>query len=210
MFCVQNLKDQTARKKQFDSSSPAPKFPKKRVDPFQALLAANNKSGAGGGGGGGGIARDIDGGETKSGGGGGGGGSQSLALNADGALAFDAEFSTDQQTGEMKFGGEQQQQQVVAVQEDAYLQSRVEAVQQIETILVDVAALYRRLIEIIGQQDEMIIRIDEDTTAALANVEAGQNQLQTYLDSLQANKWLLIKIFAVLIIFAVFFVGFIA
>jgi hypothetical protein len=48
---------------------------------------------------------------------------------------------------------------------------RVEDVQNIEKSLVELSAQFRRLIEIIGQQDELIIRIDEDTTNALANVK---------------------------------------
>jgi hypothetical protein len=101
--------------------------------------------------------------------------------------------------------------------------------------------LYKRLVTIIGEQEEMCIRsapffvclrrlhhpyphhvpspfsshttacrIDEDTARTLDNVEAAQVQLNTYLDGLSSGTWLLVKIFGLLLVFAIIFVFFVA
>jgi syntaxin 5 len=42
------------------------------------------------------------------------------------------------------------------------------------------------------------------------NVEAGHGQLVQHMDRLSSNHWLILKIFAILIAFSVFFVMFVA
>ncbi|KAF8727020.1 hypothetical protein HU200_019515 [Digitaria exilis] len=52
-------------------------------------------------------------------------------------------------------------------------------------------------------------RIDEDLDYTLANVEGAQGQLLNHLNNLASNRWLMSKIFAVLIVFLLIFVTFI-
>ena len=47
-----------------------------------------------------------------------------------------------------------------------------------------------------------------DTT--LANVDSAQAQLLKYLNSISSNRWLVMKVFAVLLVFLIIFVVFIA
>ncbi len=56
----------------------------------------------------------------------------------------------------------------------------------------------------------MAIRIDENVDDALANVDSAQTQLLKYLNSISSNRWLIMKIFFVLMIFLVIFVVFVA
>lgn len=53
-------------------------------------------------------------------------------------------------------------------------------------------------------------RIDENMEDTLANVEGAQGQLVRYLNSISSNRWLMIKIFFVLIVFLMIFLFFVA
>jgi syntaxin 5 len=56
----------------------------------------------------------------------------------------------------------------------------------------------------------MVCRIDENMDDTLANVEGAQGQLLKYLNSISSNRWLIIKIFFVLVTFLLVFVLFVA
>ena len=53
-------------------------------------------------------------------------------------------------------------------------------------------------------------RIDENMDDSLSNVEGAQSQLLKYYNSISSNRWLMLKIFMVLITFLLIFVFFIA
>lgn len=53
-------------------------------------------------------------------------------------------------------------------------------------------------------------RIDENIDESLVNVEGAQGQLLKYLNGISSNRWLIFKIFMVLITFLIIFVVFIA
>lgn len=53
-------------------------------------------------------------------------------------------------------------------------------------------------------------RIDENMDDTLVNVEGAQNQLARYLNSISSNRWLIIKIFFVLVVFLMIFLFFVA
>ena len=55
----------------------------------------------------------------------------------------------------------------------------------------------------------MAIRIDENVEDTLSNVTSAQAQLLKYLNSISSNRWLVLKVFAVLLVFLVLFVTFI-
>lgn len=55
----------------------------------------------------------------------------------------------------------------------------------------------------------MAVRIDENIEETLQNVEGAQAHLLKYLNTISSNRWLIMKIFAVLMVFLVFFVVFI-
>ncbi|XP_057530959.1 syntaxin-32 [Amaranthus tricolor] len=103
----------------------------------------------------------------------------------------------------------QQQQQMVPLQ-DTYMQSRAEALQNVESTIHELSNIFTQLATMVSQQGEIAIRIDENMEETLANVEGAQNQLVRYLNSISSNRWLMIKIFFVLIVFLMFFLFFVA
>ena len=56
----------------------------------------------------------------------------------------------------------------------------------------------------------MVVRIDENVDDTLANVDSAQAQLLKYLNSISSNRWLVMKVFFVLMVFMAFFLVFVA
>lgn len=104
---------------------------------------------------------------------------------------------------------QQQQQQMVPLQ-DSYMQSRAEALQNVESTIHELGGIFNQLATLVSQQGEVAIRIDENMDDTLANVEGAQGALLKYLNSISSNRWLMIKIFFVLIFFLMVFLFFVA
>lgn len=102
-----------------------------------------------------------------------------------------------------------QQQQVVSVQ-DSNMQSRAEALHNVESTIHELGNIFTQLATMVSQQGELAIRIDENMDDTLANVEGAQGQLVRYLNSISSNRWLMIKIFFVLMAFLMIFLFFVA
>ncbi|KAJ0981626.1 hypothetical protein J5N97_009881 [Dioscorea zingiberensis] len=104
---------------------------------------------------------------------------------------------------------QQQQQQMVPMQ-DSYMQSRAEALQNVESTIHELSNIFTQLATMVSQQGELAIRIDENMDDTLANVEGAQGALLKYLNSISSNRWLMIKIFFVLMVFLMIFLFFVA
>ncbi|KAL0919727.1 hypothetical protein M5K25_011843 [Dendrobium thyrsiflorum] len=81
----------------------------------------------------------------------------------------------------------QQQQQLVPVQ-DNYMNSRAEALQNVESTIHELSNIFTQLATMVSQQGELAIRIDENMDDTLANVEGAQGQLLKYLSSISSNR----------------------
>ncbi|XP_047339028.1 syntaxin-32-like [Impatiens glandulifera] len=104
---------------------------------------------------------------------------------------------------------QQQQQQMVPLQ-DSYMQSRAEALQNVESTIHELSNIFNQLATLVSQQGEIAIRIDENMDDTMANVEGAQGALLKYLNSISSNRWLMIKVFFVLIFFLMIFLFFVA
>jgi syntaxin 5 len=106
-------------------------------------------------------------------------------------------------------GGQQQQALMVPAQ-DQYMASRAEALHQVESTIVELGGIFQQLAHMVHEQGEMATRIDENVEDTLGNVDAGQAQLLKYLSAISSNRFLIMKVFAVLLCFMIFFIMFIA
>uniref|UniRef100_A0A6V7QR37 t-SNARE coiled-coil homology domain-containing protein n=1 Tax=Ananas comosus var. bracteatus TaxID=296719 RepID=A0A6V7QR37_ANACO len=104
---------------------------------------------------------------------------------------------------------QQQQQQQLAVQ-DSYMQSRAVALQNVESTIHELGNIFTQLATMVSQQGELAIRIDENMDDTLTNVEGAQGALLRYLSSISSNRWLMIKIFFILMVFLMVFLFFVA
>ncbi|XP_059628019.1 syntaxin-31 [Cornus florida] len=99
-------------------------------------------------------------------------------------------------------------QQVVPRQEN-YSQSRAVALQNVESTISELSGIFGHLATMVAHQGELAIRIDDNMEESLANVEGARNALLRHLNQISSNRWLLIKIFAILIFFLLVFLFFV-
>ncbi|KAG2616747.1 syntaxin-32-like [Panicum virgatum] len=118
-------------------------------------------------------------------------------------------FQRQRNRGDISCSSGQQQQQQLAVQQHNYIQSRAGAIQNVESTTNELTQIFRQLATMVSQQGEVAIRIDENMDDTLVNVEGAQEQLLKHLNNISSNRWLMSKIFIVLIIFLLIFVLFI-
>lgn len=98
----------------------------------------------------------------------------------------------------------------IVEQQDEYIQSRASAMENIESTIVELGSIFQELAHMVKEQEEQIERIDANVEATELNVEAAHGELLKYFQSVTSNRWLIVKIFCVLIIFFIIFVVFMA
>lgn len=102
-----------------------------------------------------------------------------------------------------------QQMALLEQNDQRQLDSRNLAVQGIEATINELGAIYSQLAHMVAVQGEAVQRIDFNIDEVSLNVQRGQAELLRYLRSVSSNRWLMIKIFAVLVTFIVFSMFFI-
>eukprot|EP00890_Picochlorum_soloecismus_P000466 jgi/Picsp_1/141/NSC_00141-R1_qa- syp3 sed5p syntaxin 5-type len=102
------------------------------------------------------------------------------------------------------------QTQMQLAQPDAYLTSRQEALHQVESTILELGNIFQQLASMVHEQGEMAVRIDENVDETLTQVEAGQAQLLKYLNTISSNRWLLLKVFGIIMLALIFFLVFVA
>lgn len=103
-----------------------------------------------------------------------------------------------------------QQQLQLIDEQDSYIQSRADTMQNIEQTIVELGGIFQQLAHMVKEQEEMVQRIDANVEDTQLNVEAAHSEILKYFQSVTSNRWLMIKIFGVLIVFFIIFVVFMA
>jgi len=103
-----------------------------------------------------------------------------------------------------------QQQLQLIDEQDSYITSRAETMQNIESTIVELGQIFTQLAHMVKEQEEAVQRIDSNVEESQLNIEAAHGELLKYFQSVTNNRWLMIKIFAVLIIFFIVFIVFMA
>ncbi|KAK0052308.1 syntaxin-5 [Biomphalaria pfeifferi] len=93
---------------------------------------------------------------------------------------------------------------------DAYIQSRAETMQNIESTIVELGSIFQQLAHMVKEQEEVVGRIDQNVEEASLNIEAAHSEILKYFQSVTSNRWLMIKIFGVLMVFFIIFIVFMA
>lgn len=98
----------------------------------------------------------------------------------------------------------------VTQDQDSYLTSRADAMHTIESTIVELGGIFSQLASMVKEQEEMVRRVDDNIDNTALNVEMGHNEILKYFQSVTSNRWLMVKIFGVLIFFFLLFVIFMA
>ena len=85
--------------------------------------------------------------------------------------------------------------------QDTYIQTRSTAIESIESTIAELGQIFTQLAQMVAEQRETVQRIDADTVDIASNVSGAQRELLKYYASISSNRWLMLKIFGVLIVF---------
>jgi syntaxin 5 len=113
--------------------------------------------------------------------------------------------SAEEGTGSSAHGGAFMQMQLVE-QQDTYIQSRSTAIESIESTIAELGQIFTQLANMVAEQRETVQRIDADTMDIASNVSGAQRELLKYYASISSNRWLMLKVFGVLIVFFLVFI----
>jgi len=103
------------------------------------------------------------------------------------------------------------QQQLQLIDEsDTFIQNRADTMQNIEQTIVELGGIFTQLATMVKEQEEMVHRIDSNVEDTSLNVEAAHGEILKYFQSVTSNRWLMIKVFGILIVFFIIFVLFMA
>lgn len=104
----------------------------------------------------------------------------------------------------------QQTKMLMYDESDNYVQQRAETMQNIESTIVELGGIFQQLAHMVKEQEEMVERIDTNIQDTEMNIESAHSEILKYFQSVTKNRWLMIKIFGVLMFFFIFFVIFVA
>jgi t-SNARE complex subunit (syntaxin) len=103
-----------------------------------------------------------------------------------------------------------EQRQTMEQKESKYYQNRLKDVQAIEKTMGEIAGMMNRLSQMTYEHSLIIDNISKNTDIALVHVEKGEKEVKKILDNVKNNRWLLIRIFMIIICVSVFYIIFIA
>ncbi len=104
---------------------------------------------------------------------------------------------------------EQQQQlqkRLIVNENESFFRNRAKAMQTVEQTIVEMSQIFNQLSTLVKEQEEQIQRIDHNVDFTEMNVNDAHAELLRYFRSVSGNRWLMIKIFIVLILFIIVFV----
>lgn len=99
---------------------------------------------------------------------------------------------------------------MIVQREGRYNDQRAQEAEQIEAQLHEVNRMMSELAILVKDQEDTIINIGKNIDKSNDHMEGAIEQLQIYLSSLNGNRWLMIKVFAIMIFMAVIFTAFVA
>uniref|UniRef100_A0A3B3QKE7 Syntaxin-5 n=1 Tax=Paramormyrops kingsleyae TaxID=1676925 RepID=A0A3B3QKE7_9TELE len=95
-------------------------------------------------------------------------------------------------------------------EQESYIQDRADTMQNIESTIVELGSIFQQLAHMVKEQEETVHRIDANVEDTQLNVDAAHGEILKYFQSVSSNRWMMIKIFLILIIFFIIFVVFLA
>lgn len=89
-----------------------------------------------------------------------------------------------------------------------YAQARSNTMATIEGSISELGQIFSQLASLVSEQGEMITRIDSNVEDTALNIDMAHSELVRYLQNISKNRWLMIQVFGVLMVFFVVFVLF--
>ena len=83
---------------------------------------------------------------------------------------------------------------------NTYINMRGEAIDMIERTINELGGVFGQLAAMVSEQGEQIQRIDANTEDVVDNVQGAQRELMKYWSRVSGNRWLIAKMFGVLMV----------
>lgn len=85
------------------------------------------------------------------------------------------------------------------------ISSRDQAITSIESTIAELGSIYQQFTSILATQREQVQRIGDNVLDTEVNVENAHGQLVQFYQGISSNRWLMMKVFGVLIFFFLIF-----
>ena len=96
------------------------------------------------------------------------------------------------------------------IPDQSYLRDRADAMEQVESNIVELGAVYNRLATMVHEHKDMVQRVEDNVDDANSMINLGLNTLTDTLTNLQSNRGLALKVFSILVVFIISFIIFFA
>ncbi|KAJ1904246.1 Integral membrane protein SED5 [Coemansia sp. IMI 209127] len=93
--------------------------------------------------------------------------------------------------------------------QSSYLDTRSDAISSIESTISELGSIFQQLAHMVSEQRDVVQRIDANVENVDANISAAQNELLKYYSNISSNRWLMAKIFMVILVFVFLLVTFV-
>jgi len=103
-----------------------------------------------------------------------------------------------------------QAQQMQLIPDQTYLRERADAMEAVESNIVELGTIFNKLAVMVNEHSEMVQRVEDNVNDASDNITLSMNTLTDTLDNLRSNKQLFFRLMAVLVFFTMIFITFFA
>lgn len=104
--------------------------------------------------------------------------------------------------------GQDQMMQLIPDQD--YLRERADAMEQVETNIVELGTIFNRLAVMVNEHKDMVHRVEDNVDETNTTISMAMNTLTDTLTNLQTNRALFFKVFSILVVFIISFIIFFA
>jgi syntaxin 5 len=104
--------------------------------------------------------------------------------------------------------GQDQMMQLIPDQD--YLRERADAMEQVESNIVELGTIFSRLAVMVNEHKDMVQRVEDNVDDANSMINLSLSTLTDTLTNLQTNRALFFKVFSILVVFIISFIIFFA
>lgn len=104
----------------------------------------------------------------------------------------------------------EQGQMMQLIPDQDYLQERANAMEQVESNIVELGTIFNKLAVMVNEHREMVQRVEDNVDDANTSINLSLATLTDTLTNLQTNRALFFKVFSILVVFIISFIIFFA
>lgn len=113
----------------------------------------------------------------------------------------------DEEDNKGKEGDQEQETLLRMEREKTQLDNdRLESVKNINKWVREVGSIFTKMTTIVKMQEGIVERIDHNSERTSINVDKGKKEIKSIYDDVSSNRMLILKVFAIIIVFSVFYV----